>query len=206
MGRLVTPVRQQPPGDQRCIAYAVAAAMEASICRQRQTVVGVPELSVDDLFIEGGSEVGAIDGIQEAVLNGVLEAGCFPRDPPRCPDAAAHLWRSRIRAIGGARKQRGDLIRRELRAAGPLVALIEVFSNFTDFRGAAVYEAVKPSIGFHALCVIGDEVDANGTTGRWIAKNSMGTGWGDGGLVRIAWNDKTINLENVVFVVEDVRQ
>ena len=207
MPRLTTPVRTQPPGDERCIAYAVAAAIETSICRDRQTVIGVPEISVDDLFNEGGREVGAIDGIQFAVADGgVVDALCFPAAAPgRCADPAPHLWKCGIRPIGGKRKDRVDAMRRELRTFGPLVALLEVFSNFATFTGAGVYDAVKPSIGFHAVCIIGDEVDPAGT-GFWIAKNSMGDKWGDDGFVRFRWNDPLVRLEDIVFVVERVRQ
>jgi hypothetical protein len=195
MARLVTPVRTQAPGDVRCVAFAVAAAIETSVCRNLGQVAGAPEIDVDELFELGGSVAGAIDGLQDAVVDGVPDLAIPPG-----------LWKARIRAVGGPRKQRVDLMRRELRDNGPLVALIEVFSNFPTFTGAGVYAGVKPSVGFHALCIVGDEVDAGGATGRWIAKNSMGTAWGDAGFGRFAWNDKLVRLEDVVFVVDEVRQ
>jgi len=208
MPRLTTPVRKQPAGDERCIAYAVAAAMETSICRNRVSVAGVPEISVDDLFHEGGREVGAIDGIQFAVeQGGVVTVDCFPPAVQgRCAAPAPHLWKCRIRPIGGKKKNRVELMRSELRTSGPLVALMEVFSNFPAFIGDGVYDAVKPSVGFHAVCIIGDEPDVAGTSGFWIAKNSMGSGWGDAGFGRFRWNDPLVRLEDIVFVVENVRQ
>lgn len=208
MARLVTPVRTQPDGDERCIAYAVAAAMEAFVCRELGTVEGAPEISVDDLFRAGGQEIGAIDGIAKAIENGgVVDAGCFPPTAHgRCANPVPHLWRGRIRAVGGPRKTRVGLMRQQLREAGPLVALLQVFSNFVAFRGTGIYEAVPPKAGFHALCIVGDGVAADGSSGHWIAKNSMGPAWGDDGFVKIAWNDVDIRLEDVVFVVEDVHQ
>ena len=208
MARLTTPVREQPLGDERCIAYAVAAGMETSICRDRRTVVGVPEISVDDLFIEGGEEIGAIDGIKEAVEDGgVVDATCFPAAAAkRCANPAPHLWKCGIRAIGGPKNKRVELMRTQLRTNGPIVALIKIFSNFVDFTGTGIYipDGKKPS--FHAVCVIGDEVEANGVPGHWIIKNSMGEDWGDAGFCRIQWHDPLVSLESVVFVVEKVHQ
>ena len=195
MARLTTLVRTQAPGDKRCVAFAVAAAIETSVCRNLGKVAGAPEIDVDELFRLGGSVPGVIDGIQEAVVDGVPDETVPPG-----------IWKARLRLVSGPRKQRVDLMRRELRDHGPLVALMEVFSNFPGFNGAGVYRGIRPSIGFHAVCIIGDEVDPGGGTGRWIAKNSMGTAWGDGGFGRFDWNDKMVNMEDVVFVVDEVRQ
>ncbi len=208
MARLTTPVQKQPQGDERCIAYAVAGAMETSICRDRQTVSGVPEMSVNDIFIEGGEEIGAIDGIITAVGNGgVVDTGCFSSSATsRCANPAPHLWKGGIRAIGGPKNKRVDLMRTELRTNGPLVALIQIYSNFVGFTGSGIYEPTKKKAGFHAVCVIGDEIENNGVPGHWIIKNSMGPDWGDAGFGRIRWNDPRVSLENVVFVVEKVHQ
>lgn len=207
MPRLTTPVRQQAAGDQRCIAYAVAAAMETSICRDRGTATGVPEMSVDDLFDSGGREVGAIDGIKFAVENGgVVDAACCPPGGQRCANPVPHIWKGRLRVIGGKQNKRVELIRTELRTSGPLVTMIQVFSNFASFTGAGIYQANTTKAGFHAVCIIGDEVDPGGASGSWIVKNSMGTGWGDGGFGRIRWHDPDVLPEKLVVVVENVHQ
>lgn len=208
MPRLVTPVRTQPPGDLRCISYAVAAAVETAICRARGSVDNVPEISVDDVFKQGGKEVGAIDGIKLAIQKGgVVDAVCCPPSAlTRCADPATHLWKGRIRAIGGTQKTRVTLMRQELRERGPLVTILKAFENFAGFTGTGVYQATGKVVGFHALCIVGDEVDPTGTSGSWIAKNSFGTNWGDAGFGRFKWGDPNVNLENIVFVVEDVHQ
>ena len=204
---LSTPVRTQPDGDDRCIAYAVAAGMEAAICRTNQTSVGAPEISVQDVFASQGAQVGAIDTIQVAVVKGVVDATCFPEGAAgRCTNPGPHTFFAKVTAIGGPQNKRVQAMRTALETRGPLVTLVEIFSNFTNFAGGTPYNATGPSAGFHAMCILGFEVDADGSSGRWIAKNSMGTGWGDNGFVRIPWREPRVRPEDVVYVVENVHQ
>lgn len=205
--RLCTDIRNQGNADERCIAFAVAAAMETAICRERNTRSGVPEISVNDVFTRGGVQVGAIDTIQDAVRQGVVDAVCFPASATqRCAQPAPHTWFARVRALQAPPSQRIERMCRELENKHPLVAFIEVFANFRNFAGGGPFAAVGPSIGFHAVCIIGFEGDAAGQTGRWIAKNSMGATWGDGGFFTMTWRDPRLLPENTVFVVEDVHQ
>lgn len=208
MARLTTPVREQPLGDERCIAYAVAAAMETSICRDRNTVDGIPEISVNDVFIEGKSQIGAIKGIQTAVAKGgVVSVDCFSATAKkRCADPAPHLWKCRIRVVDGPRKKRIEMMRTELRTNGPLVAMMQICSDFVDFTGSGIYTPNGEDPSFHAVCVIGDELEHAGVPAHWIIKNSMGADWGDAGFGRIQWDDPLVLLEDVVYVVEQVRQ
>jgi hypothetical protein len=205
--RLCTPVRDQQDGDERCIAFAVAAAMEAAVCRANGTTTGAPELSVEDVFSSAGAQVGAIDTIQAAVMQGVVDATCFPDGAAgRCPNPAPHTWFAKVTAVAGQASKRVQSMRTALETRGPLVTLVEVFANFAGFTGGAPYTASGASAGFHAVCIVGYEVDGSGTSGRWIAKNSMGTSWGDGGFFRIPWKEPKMRPEDVVYVVEGVHQ
>ena len=204
MAKPITPVRTQPPGDQRCISYAVAAAIEAAACWASGTSLGAPELSVDDVFEQGGSQVGAIDGIAKAAPKGFVTTACRPVGAAsRCPDPAPYLWRQRIRIIKGS--DRVAAMRQEL-AACPIVLLMEVFENFVTFTGAEAYVPMGQSLGFHAVCIIDFEADENASTGRWLAKNSMGPAWGDAGFFRLRWRDKILKPEKLVFAIEGLHQ
>ena len=205
--RLCTAVRNQPNDDPRCIAYAVAAAMEAAVCRTRQTTTGAPELSVQDVFASQGAQVGAIDKIQSAVVKGVVDATCFPEGAAgRCGNPVPHTWFAKVTAVVGQESKRVQEMRKALETRGPLVTLIQVFSNFGGFTGTAPYVPGGASAAFHAVCIVGYEADADGKNGRWIAKNSMGSTWGDNGFFRIPWREPKVRPEDVVYVVERVRQ
>jgi C1A family cysteine protease len=205
--RLCTPVRTQPASDPRCIAYAVAAAMETAMCRAQQSTTGATELSVQDVFASAGAQVGAIDTIQTAVIQGVVDATCFPEGATaRCASPGPHTWFAKVTAVAGQESKRVQAMRTALETRGPLVSLIQVFSNFGTFTGAGPYVPTGPSANFHAVCIVGYEADAGGKSGRWIAKNSMGSAWGDQGFVRIPWREPRVRAEDVVYVVEGVHQ
>ena len=205
--RLCTAIRDQPDGDERCIAYAVAAAMEAAVCRSMKTTSGAPELSVEDVFSSAGAQVGAIDTIQTAVVQGVVDATCFPEGAGgRCANQGPHTWFAKVTAVTGQESRRVQSMRTALETRGPLVALIQVFNNFSGFTGGAPYVPSGASADFHAVCIVGYEVDPNGSTGRWIAKNSMGAAWGDSGFFTIPWREPRVRPEDVVYVVEGVHQ
>lgn len=205
--RLCTAIRDQPDQDERCIAYAVAAAMEAAVCRNTNAINGAPELSVQDVFASAGAQIGAIDTIQTAVVQGVVDSTCFPEGAAgRCGNPVPHTWFAKVTAVLGQESKRVQSMRTALETRGPLVALIQIFNNFSGFTGGAPYVPSGPSADFHAVCIVGYEVDPGGTTGRWIAKNSMGAAWGDGGFFTIPWREPKVRAEEVVYVVEGVHQ
>ncbi|MGQ0650363.1 MAG: C1 family peptidase, partial [Gemmatimonadaceae bacterium] len=204
--RLCTPVRNQNTSD-LCIAFAVAAAMEAAVGRHRQTTNKAPEINVDHVFRKNGAQVGSVQTIQGAVASGVFDVDCLPFGATQpCTDVAAHTWKCDLRPLQAPKKERVALLKQQLRDVGPLVALIQVFSNFASYDKVEPYVPKKPSAGFHAVCIVGYEVDAGGTTGRWIVKNSLGPGWGDQGFFRLPWGQELVKPEDVVFVAADVHQ
>lgn len=66
---------------------------------------------------------------------------------------------------------------------GPLVATMEVFQDFMDYDGLTVYEPLSPgsggnpSVGFHAIEIVGWGKLADSGVGYWICRNSWGSAW-----------------------------
>ena len=87
-----------------------------------------------------------------------------------------------------------------LRNGAMLVISVPIFENFAAFTGAAVYRPSGREIGAHALCIVGYNVDQG--AGDWIVQNSYGSTWGDGGYARIAWEDRHMQAERVVYTVQ----
>lgn len=75
-----------------------------------------------------------------------------------------------------------EAIKRALRDQGPLVTTMAVHSGFFAYTGG-VYRALGELVGYHAVAIVGYD-DAQGC---YIAKNSWGESWGEGGFFRIAY-------------------
>ena len=89
-----------------------------------------------------------------------------------------------------------------LRNGALLVISVPIFENFATFTGTGVFRPASREIGAHALCIVGYSVDAG--AGGWIVQNSYGAAWGDGGYARIAWEDKHMQAERVVYTVQSL--
>lgn len=77
-----------------------------------------------------------------------------------------------------------EMIKNALYNNGPLVAAFNVYSDFYSYR-SGVYSVTSTQYqGRHAVAIVGwdDAVQA------FIVKNSWGTGWGENGYFRVAYN------------------
>lgn len=198
--RLTTPVRQQPPGDNRCASYAMVSAMETWLCRQAGSAGGVPMLSVTHVF-QQGNEQELIEPIARGATKGVLEEDCFEA-LAACPDAGSRTWKATVKQVKGNWADRPALLRQLLQDGKVLVIGVMVDGNFASFSGGT-YAPTGACNFAHALCLIGFERTEDGTD-TWIVKNSYGTGWGDAGYGRIPWAHQSMQPERVVYAMEDV--
>ncbi len=204
--RLSGPVRNQPPGDERCSAFAVAGAMETWLCRTNGSVAGLAPLSTEHAF-EQGNEQRALSEAAKGAAKGVLEEACFEASPP-CQDVAKHTWRGTVRVVGEEDPDLPTVMRQLLLRGAVLLTTIPMFPNLESFenRGETeIYHAVGSPNGAHALCIVGYARDPNPGGGVWIVKNSFGESWGHGGYGRIEWTDPHLRVEDFVMAVEEVR-
>ena len=85
-----------------------------------------------------------------------------------------------------------NLIKNKLIEYGPLVAVMEVYSNFFSYNGGIYYgPAGSQYQGSHQVVIVG----YNDTNQYWICKNSWGTGWGINGYFKIAYGVCQIESE-----------
>ncbi|CAL8103464.1 unnamed protein product [Calicophoron daubneyi] len=94
-------------------------------------------------------------------------------------------------------KNNVEVIQREIMTNGPVVATFKVFSDFGS-RGKGVYIHKSGKFtGAHAVRVIGWGVQNVSDTlvPYWLAANSWGSGWGDGGYFRILRGENHCNFE-----------
>lgn len=78
--------------------------------------------------------------------------------------------------------QRVDDMKRALSLGHPCVVGVTIDEAFEDMDGPRVVRDLGPSVGGHAMCVVG--FDADGV----LLVNSWNTGYRDGGYVTLSWD------------------
>ena len=125
------------------------------------------------------------------------------------PDEAAFPYSTAFTGAGGApvcklvpdRNQRAVKItswnaltsaaerKNHLSTKGPVSAVMEVYDDFFYYSSGVYRHTTGGLAGLHCVLVIGySEAEQ-----AWIAKNSWGTGWGDGGYFKIAYGQAGID-------------
>ncbi|HYD52397.1 MAG TPA: C1 family peptidase [Gemmatimonadaceae bacterium] len=202
------PVRTQPNGDPRCVAYAFATAMD--LCALAETGVD-PDLhdrfSVDDAWVQMKKKPKIPNGVA-AVGAGITDEACWPHGAAAgCPDVATRRFRARVEQPVATNAQHlVPLLCEALDRNVPLVTGVPIFTNFPKFKESGLFRAKGSVVGAHALVIVDYEEDAHGAGGCWVALNSWGVDWGDGGLVRIAWNDVDLRPEAALFMVSAISE
>ncbi len=191
-GNFVSGVRDQGP----CAAgwaFASTAALESAFLRAlrggKLPDFDLAEQQLLSCLDDYGLSQGCAGGWPEDALwlaesEGLLEEGRLPyaaTERLACPDSAARRFRF---APAGLVCAAADplAIKRALREQGPLITTMAVHEGFFAYAGG-VYRASGPLVGYHAVAIIGYD-DAQSC---FIAKNSWGESWGEGGFFRIAY-------------------
>ena len=85
---------------------------------------------------------------------------------------------------GGNVKLTPEMIKNALYNSGPLVAAFNVYSDFYSYK-SGIYSVTSTVMqGRHAVVIVGWDDAAQ----AFIVKNSWGSGWGENGYFRIAYN------------------
>lgn len=201
------PARSQG-SSKECTAYAAVAAMESWVLYHQPGADGFLPLVESDLFrmvpeprhsVRNALKVARDFGIVEQGAS-AQRAGLRPRQRRERPDL---FWRLDYAAVRDAptpdRKQL--FMMKALEQGHPLVTSIYVDDGFFGY-GSGVYRPVKkPLPQAHAICIIGYDAER----GFWIAKNSMGSGWGvDGGCFAFPFGETVMGAEDLVWEVGNV--
>jgi hypothetical protein len=191
-GNFMSPVRNQGKCGS-CVAFATVATFEGTLA----VANGSPRLDVNvseqDLF----NTIGACafgswpsSGMSEVVNNGIPDEVCMPYTSGRkgedgeassaCKNRADRL----LKANDDSFVSSPAAIKQAL-MNGPLQTTMTVYEDFMFYAGGVYKHVTGPQMGGHAITLVGYDDSER----AWIAKNSWGTAWGEGGYFRISYDD-----------------
>jgi len=190
-----TAVRDQG-GCGSCVAFGVVATMEG-VARFTRRAASLPiDLSEAQLFYCHGRNAGARCNTgwwPDQALNASRDTGITFEDyyPYTAGDQACSGlnadWPNRLAKVNTWQFLNSNpaAMKEYIATYGAITACLDVYQDFFSY-GSGVYRHVTGNYaGGHCVCLIGYD----DTQGCWIAKNSWGPGWGDGGHFRIAYGE-----------------
>jgi hypothetical protein len=185
-----------------CVAFATVGTIEANLKVARKDPLRNIDLSEADLFFRGcgnccGTGWNFVPALRYAQSSGIPDEACFPYDGDEdgpCGDRDKRAikidsWRA-IYNISQAKEW--------ISTKGPIIAGMEVCSDFFCYFGGIYTPSYGDVVGNHAICIVG----YNDAEKYWICKNSWGTTWGEDGWFRIAYGECGIGSSFAFYTAE----
>ena len=199
-GSHITPVKNQG-GCNASVAFGTVAVVESMISIEKGKLLDLSEADHQFCSNHGANCNGWVpaDAFKEVQNRGVCSEITFPY-----PDAfsnrdifsgtpACHMTSDRnesvvkISQITTLASPAGT--KSYLTNVGPVAAIMEVHSDFIDYKSGIYHHVLGELQGLQCVEIIGySEFDQ-----CWIGKNSWGTEWGEQGFFRIAYGEAKID-------------
>jgi len=181
-----------------CVAFAVAATIEAQYSIQTGLWWLRPTLSPQHLFACGGGSCNfgwtpdaAANHVQE---NGIPDEACMPYtsgstgEDAECEDRCKDIENRSVQIVSYDSPSSGggsmDTVKRAL-LNGPLVTTLSVSEDFVAYGGGIYKHTWGSSLGGHAVSIVGYD----DTKKAWLIRNSWGPEWGEDGYGWISYKD-----------------
>lgn len=184
-----------------CVAFAAVATLEATYRINAALPWLAPSFSPQQLFNCGGGACGY--GWQPATAasmlknKGVVDAACVPYESGStgqdvqckkvfCQNQAERTYK----ILGSTTPSSWGGSASKVKAAlkkGPLVTTMTVYEDFLVYSSGIYKSVSKKAVGGHAVSLVGFNDEGR----YWIVRNSWGTDWGEGGFIRVSYDDKS---------------
>jgi C1A family cysteine protease len=197
-GNWVTSVKNQG-GCGSCVSFCTCSVIESAV----RIKLGNPNYAIDlsEAFMQfcGGGSCGGwglTSGLDFARSTGTTDEACMPYQATdmNCSASRCSDWQNRLTKISSYAGHATMSARKDAVATkGPVVAGMRVYNDFFAYT-SGVYVAVPSTgiAGYHCISVVGYDDGQQ----CWILKNSWGSNWGDGGFVRIRYNQPDLLLDS----------
>ena len=186
-----TPIKEQKKCG-ACVAFGVVAAVESNLKIFRKNPKKDPNLSEADIFFcacskccETGMEPKV--ALDYVMYSGVADDGCYKYNPK---DQNCNPCKNRKKRVVKIQNWRTistvDNAKDWIYNHGPVLCLMEVYSDFLTYTGGIYRHVNGDKVGDHYICIVGyDNINE-----CWICKNSVGgTKWGEKGWFRISYGE-----------------
>jgi C1A family cysteine protease len=178
-----------------CVAFGSAAVMENvyRFTRRTTTPIDLSEAQLFYCYARAEGRTCSTGWWPERALTNARDGGVTFEDyyPYTAGDQnCSNLnpdWPNRMAKVTAFENVSGNAVKMKesISGYGSVTACFNVFQDFFSYR-SGVYRHVTGSLaGGHCVVLIGYD----DTAGCWIARNSWGAGWGDGGYFRIAYGE-----------------
>lgn len=191
----VTPVKDQLSCGS-CVAFATCAAVESRMLIGTARPGGSIDLSEAHLFYCGAPnscDTGWFytKALDYAKKHGIGEEADFPYTPGNQPCQTIQA----VVTVPRYQTAASQIARKQALQKGPVIGGFRVFQDFYAYRRGIYTHVTGEFLGWHAIAVIGYDDEEQ----CWIAKNSWGAGWGEGGFFRIGYGECGIDSEVLFY-------
>ncbi|MFT4217917.1 MAG: C1 family peptidase [Micropruina sp.] len=191
-----------PPKDQgqcgSCVSFCCAGLVESMASIEKGQLLDLSEADLH--FCSGhGESCGGwwpSDALEQIKVRGIPDEAAFPYSSaftgaggaPVCKIVPDRNQRVATITSWGALSSAADR-KNHLSTKGPVSAVLEVYDDFFYYSSGVYKHSSGELAGLHCVLIVG----YSETEKCWIAKNSWGTGWGDGGYFKIGYGEAGID-------------
>jgi C1A family cysteine protease len=173
-----------------CVAFGTVGVIESRLEIVHNNPGLEPDLSEAHLFFcnERSCDIGwwPSAAMNYARDTGIVDEACYPYADHDQTCNLCSNWQSRVTKITRwTGTSNISAMKQALADKGPFEATMTVYTDFFYYSGGIYRYTWGEEEGGHAITIVG--YDDNG--GYWIAKNSWGISWGEGGWFRIAYGE-----------------
>jgi C1A family cysteine protease len=205
-GNYVTDIRDQGQCGS-CVAFGSVCVLETTAAFTRRQASMALNLSEAHLFYSHGKSVGAtcdtgwlpLPALGMARDIGITFEDYFPYTAGNTGGATLNGdWPNRLARAVDVVDLTGnpDRMKEHISTYGAITACFVVYEDFFAYRSGTYKHVTGTEQGGHCVALVGYD-DAKRC---WIAKNSWGTGWGEGGFFRIGYGECEIEAWQCVGV------